>query len=229
MTLLPASQTWHDPSDVTRWIGVLIALTGAFVVSPEGTAMLISSGLAWGRQRIRELRRALGRVIPFLKPDDSLTSVTSSVSTSWAVGEPMVFSSIPWLADVSIADKVELLHRQIEQIYELTKSVHGRLSEDIGHLEGRLVALEGKLRAEVQTLRASIAGIQIDAARTDARALPIVGLGVALSGIPDELARLPLLVLVAIWIGALGITVKAAADAAADRRQNRQLAAAGRG
>ncbi len=51
--------------------------------------------------------------------------------------------------------------------------------------------MQESLRSDIAELRQQLAERDHEGARIDARGLPVIGFGILLSGIPDELASIP--------------------------------------
>ena len=70
--------------------------------------------------------------------------------------------------------------------------LRGELQTERNERLQEAAALHARLRRDVSELHTGLQRRDVEAARIDARGLPILAVGVVLSGIPDELAMIPL-------------------------------------
>lgn len=182
-----------DPSllsDVNRWVGVVIAVVGAVVVAPTGTRLLLESNWEWLRHRGNQVRVQLARFLPFLRRKVS-TQVASSMGIASTFGVTLTASSRAWRPMAPVDERIEALHQHITEVEGRLNEVSQQLRQETSE-RGRVVAeLEATLKAEMAELRRLLKEQERQSARIDARGLPIIALGIVLSGIPDEFASIP--------------------------------------
>lgn len=95
-----------------------------------------------------------------------------------------------WDQRASLEARVSRLHELMDQAYEEIGKVRQEARNGIAELRQVVEQHAGELRAAHQAHQESHAAEQRQAARADARGLWPVGLGIVMTGIPDELAAL---------------------------------------
>ncbi len=182
-----------DPSllsDVNRWVGVAIAGIGTVIVSPDGARLLWGSATEWMRQREAQVRGRLARFLPFLRrpqtihPESGGSTASVSVATVTASGRA-------WHPTAPVDERIEALRRHITEVEGRLNDVIGQLREETASRERVVAELERTMKAETAELRLLLDEQERQTALIDARGLPVVGFGILLSGVPDELASIP--------------------------------------
>lgn len=194
--------------DFTRYVAAIIAMLGAFVVSPQGAELL--SRRLW--TPIGKARTRLARWLPFLR---RTTTVSTSRPTSW----------------LNLSDSAKGRVRPawpdqptVEALDEAVQNWLGRVDDELDALWSTLDRERAERFRAVQSVRAAlqksrdglkerIRETERRAAEHDSRALPVVGLGAVMGTIPGELAALPLWLYVPLLFVAGGSSVVAATSA----------------
>lgn len=117
----------------------------------------------------------------------------------------MTASGRVWSPDASTETKVEQLHKDLEDLYRLRGDDQARTAERLGSHDKELADLAQRLESRLADVQERQEEAERRATETDARALPVVGVGVVLSSVPGVLAWLPLWVLfpvLAVIVGA---------------------------
>jgi hypothetical protein len=206
-----------DAADLVRWVGVGIACLGAFAVSPAGAQLLI-------HQTTGAVNRATKQVLRWLhlRRGDRATTGTLGTAVSVESAQPVGRSlTLGWNTGATTEEKVEHLRKQIAQLDRRTTEQHAALVESVRQVSVRLDMFAERVAGEAEELRVKLAEADRRKAETDARALPLVGLGVILSGIPQEIAALPTWLLAPVLVGALALALSATASAWRDRHPGR--------
>lgn len=162
--------------DVDKYVGSGIALIGALVASPDGTR--------WFTKRIwstvsQVWRR--GPAVHHVFSNDTLTlrdSASATVTRAWPAGE-------------TVEQRIERLRIWVALAEETAREVGDKLQAHAVESEQALATLTRTHEADVQELRELIEAQGHTAARIDGRALPVIGWGILLSGIPEALAGIP--------------------------------------
>jgi hypothetical protein len=161
-------------SDVFRWIGVVVAVAGVVLATPDGIASAWLSVKDWRRRALargRRLLRLSGRVI---------NATATLTGTGTMTGRAHGYAWQPWRENAWVYEKIDILHKQIDlllkQVNDL-RSLVDRTGDDfrkeIRQAENRITDQIGQLAAEMRGERT--------------RSGPIA-LGIILTGLPDELA-----------------------------------------
>jgi fatty acid desaturase len=105
----------------------------------------------------------------------------------------------------------------VEELHQLFADDRARTAERLGSHDKELAVLAQRLDAGLADVKARQDESERRATQTDARALPVVGVGVVLSSVPGILAWLPLWPLLLVLAGVLGGAVRVAVVAWRDR------------
>lgn len=192
---------------INKVVGVFLALAGAFLAVPSawgllGRAMIGPAVPGWARRALADVRAALARVLPFLRKDQTVHPATVDAGT--LVERAMLQKYVGlWEPNLSIEERIEVLRKYVivldEHINEMVEDVYDeRMAR-----EEAIAAVRRELAAETGELRQLIDEKDGQTARMDARGLPLIAVGIALTGIPEFIAEVPpltwLLVLVGVW------------------------------
>jgi hypothetical protein len=92
-----------------RRVGVMVAVAGALIAAPDGTARIWASVVKVGKQ----VRRLLSRYLPFRRQP---VLAEAELSGDWGVGADAqsVQKRVEWDVSALPDDKVERLHEQVE-------------------------------------------------------------------------------------------------------------------
>lgn len=206
-----------DPSDVTRWVGASVAVVGAFAVSPDGDRLAIRAVLSAVRRPVLTGRARLVRLLPFLRAKPRMVGVgaydvfhmTDSVSVSvvrnWADGE-------------GVDQRVERLRLYVEGLFSALESMEVRLGHRLTEHDSEFVAVRRLITEGLDEVSTRLDESERRAAAIDARALPVVGFGVVLTALPDELSALPGPVWLGVLVVACGFALAVATVALRERR-----------
>jgi hypothetical protein len=185
-------------SEVNRWVGVTIALVGSVVVAPDGTRLLWSS--SWARLRHQGFRAQvwLARKLPFLAPYVLRNLRFASSIVMGAGGEGINFprsvavaDERPWPTAASVGARIEALRQYVAEIEERLDDAVRWLGDEARVRTVAIRELDRKLADATADLRRLAETRDRQAAVVDARGLPVIGLGIVLSGVPEALAALP--------------------------------------
>ncbi|MBA3252082.1 MAG: hypothetical protein H0T66_17670 [Geodermatophilaceae bacterium] len=182
-------------TEVNRWVGVAVALVGAVVVAPEGTRLLLRSIWAWIRRRGQEIRGQLARFLPFLRR--SMDVRAGAASGNLTAGAALVTtwgSVLDWRPGATVEERLEALREWVNGIKKRVGEIAQLQTQETANREQAIDELRADLSAQIADLRWTLDEQQDQAARIDARGLPVIGWGILLSGIPDRLAQIPFMI-----------------------------------
>jgi hypothetical protein len=207
-------------SQVNSWVGVTAALVGAIVAAPSGVRLLLPELQAW----LVSLRQRIRSWLPSRRSDQTLhvpfVGGTANVFLPRLTAEAR---GRVWSRTAPVDEQIETLR---EWINELVRRV-ARLEQDgrreLTNVRDELARVERSLASDVTSLRHRAERDTHESARIDARALPVMGVGVVLAGVPDQVASIPwhlgwLLPICAMWL-----TATAVAGAVRDHRASRYV------
>ncbi len=180
--------SWPPEADWIRWAGVVIAVTGALIATPDGTRVAwhwITRAGNWTRDR-------LARYLPFLHRMSH--GELKSAADAGASAEPMSVSRrIEWNTRARDKDKIELLHQQVELLGQQLTDVRQEIRGVEAALRSALERAEVRQQDAYQQLTGRIEARERRAARVDAHGIWPIGAGIFLTGLPDELAAVAVL------------------------------------
>lgn len=96
-----------------------------------------------------------------------------------------------WIPDAPVDERIESLHRQITQVEDRLNDVVDRLQQETSGRETAIADIDRTLKAETAELRRLLVQKDHEMARIDGRGLPLVGVGILLTGVPEFLASFP--------------------------------------
>jgi hypothetical protein len=193
-------------ADLNRYVGVAVAALGAAVIAPGGTSHIWRSITGWLRRRRDQLMALLARWLPFLRSRRNVRSV-DAVGVAVAGAATASASAWVWSPNAPVDERIELLRQRIDDLSGRISDVRQQLHKETQAAAEALRALEAAWRAEIGALRQLIEEQEQRSAVIDARGLPVVVIGIALVGIPDELASIPYGVGCAVPFLAVGIAL----------------------
>ena len=175
-------------ADVIRWVGIILGVIGTVVAASNGAVWISSRFVVHLSALLRWLRFHLARWLPFLRRSALVVPLTATVTAS-SEGSAVLTVARLWDPNAPAELKVDVLHEHIEKLERQIDEIQKHLSERHARLDQKVDALTGKLQKETFALRRRLDNEQQEAARVDARGLPLIGLGVVLSSVPDGLAQ----------------------------------------
>lgn len=199
-------------SDWIRWAGVLITAVGTLVAAPSGVARLLRAvagtvtgiwfllTLIFSKKARAKVGRGLAGVFK------AFAIVIAGALAARAAPEPSadIPGKIPirWAKGESLEAKLEHLRRGLEQAFEQISDVRRDAKAADAELQKSLDQLSDELQKVNADLTSRMNAAEQQAAAIDSRGILLLGAGVILTGIPDELARVA-------WVGwvAIGVSV----------------------
>ena len=188
-------------ANLIRWVGVIVALLASFLAAPDATWHIIkkiaegtSSAASYtGEQTGKLWDHLLGKATP------SVTGMAAVLGPAPVGGRT---GDVTWQvdADAHLRSRVGWIEQRVLNLFEIAHLVQqkmttrGREARRAGEEVGR------RLADEVAAIHRRTDAQEEALTRVDARALPVVGVGIVLSGIPEPLAQYG-------WFGILSIGI----------------------
>ena len=183
-------------SDVIRWVGVAVAVAGVVLATPDG----IASG--W-RSLKNGLRKANTRARLLLGlPVQIVGSGHVTFKKIGVAGRGYVDTWMPWSETARADAKIEILHQQADELRRRLDDLRTRFDGDVDLLLREIRAAESSVAGQIRQLASEMRGERSQASHVDARGLLPVALGIVLTAVPDELAKIP-----AVGVTAIAIAV----------------------
>lgn len=175
-------------SDWVRRAGVFVAVVGTFIAAAEGTAVAWRAiRVALARARTWAAGTWLVRILPFLRRSVTVHGAGAILSTQATMTATATVTP-GWDQRASLEARVSRLHEQMDRAYAEIEKARQEVRDGIAELRRVAEQHTGELRAAHRAHQESHAAEHRQAARADARGLWPVGLGIVMTGIPDELA-----------------------------------------
>lgn len=190
-----------------RWAGILIAILGALVVNPEATAHGISTVQSYVLDRARRVRARLARYLPFLRRDVSIHVDDAVLNLSGGGVSAFRGGLGPLARDATIEEKIQALDERTIRLHDEVEALRVRLDKSEGELRDEIAASASELRREIAQTQGDLKDLQRSAVQSDAKALPIIVLGVVLSGLSQDADSLPMWFALLVLLGAVAASV----------------------
>jgi hypothetical protein len=181
-----------------RWTGVVIALLGVLIATPDGVTDIARRG----RTAAGRMRGTLARLIPLLKRNHRPAGEFGGSIRLDSYGGTITLGR-PWEPDADDSRKIEVLHQQVRLLLADVGKFKAEVGDRFTAVTSAIEQSETRLRAAHGKLAEAFEARDRRAAQVDARGLWPIGFGILLTGIPAELA----------YIHALGVAVITAAAA----------------
>jgi hypothetical protein len=189
-------------ANVVRWVGVVVALVASFLAAPAATRHLVGrirtlirrAAVATAAQarRLRDRLRghATVRVIPAnMGVAVGNVHVTGTGDVTWNVNE-----------NDDLPARVSRLEQRVLELHDMAKKAEQGIAKNAAESREAVARVEQRITDDVAAVYQRLADQEQEELRVDASALPVIGVGIVLSGVPDALATWT-------WLGALSIVV----------------------
>lgn len=197
-----------------RVVGVLISVVGAFLVAPEATKLMLRRSRAGLARAGRHVGEYLGLIHP--AATGPAIHVASVVQGSGA-GTGTVTGTGTGGPPPTTEERVRLLETRVGAIDELLARTRHEAARDRDQQRHALVEARQAMQERLDALNGRLDNAEAAAVETDARALPVVGVGIFLSGLSPDLARVPV-VGIPVMLLAVAVTGWAYLNASQERR-----------
>lgn len=177
----------------------MIAVLGALAANPDATAH--GWNTFWGRvqQGARRSRGYLARFIPALRKNATVHGVSATLNAISAVSSLSVRGIVGWSPGATLDQQIAVLDART---LSLDKEL-GELGQTVSQMDTRMRAeltdAVRVLRGEAGNIWKALEELRLDIVHSDASALPIIVVGVALSGLAPDAASVPM------WLGLLAL------------------------
>lgn len=191
-------------ADLTRWLGIAIAVLGALLANPAATQHGASSVGRAAAAAARRTRASLARFVPWLRRD--VTVYPRSIDGGLTmVGELSVVARgyVGWGPDATPDEKIEMLSERTKALNKEVADLFALVNKTRDDLSARLTEAVDRAGAEAAGLRAHVDTLQQESVRADATALPLVVVGVVLADLSSDASRFQ----VWFWVLVLALAV----------------------
>jgi hypothetical protein len=106
-------------------------------------------------------------------------------------GRGYVDTWMPWSETARADAKIEILHQQADELRRRLDDLRTRFDGDINLLQREIREAESRIAGQIRQLASEMRGERSQASHVDARGLGPVALGIVLTGVPNELAKVP--------------------------------------
>ena len=194
--LNPAAAPGVNEADFIRWVGVAVAVAGAFLATPEGIA---AGWRIFGHQSSKVLTIARS----LLRRPNNVTLTGRAMLGATAVGGRAYASKWqPWRSEATTWMKVDILHKQVDILVERVDELRRYVDQTGDGLQQNIREAEARVAGQIRDLASELRGERSQVSRVDARGLGPIALGIVLTGLPDELATVA-----GVGYAAIGVSV----------------------
>ena len=187
-----------------KWTGVGLALLGAILSTPHGTKHFLGDVRLGLRSAVHATWDLIGRMIP---PWRRKVSATVAAPTAMASAEALgnlTVTGHAWNEGADIETRVDQLKKRMDYLTTETEARFERAFNSINDHGSELARLE-ELWIETRTeIMERLDNNDRKAALVDAAGLPVIAAGVFLSGVPTELAEVPVVGWLS-WLAGIGV------------------------
>ncbi|MGR6923102.1 hypothetical protein ACU635_53360 [[Actinomadura] parvosata] len=169
-------------TQVNKWVGVIIAFVAALVVAPDGTRLLLSRSATWVRSQIDRYRRPREKVIQIGAVGEGSTLGSLSVT----------LTGHAWRPDDPVDDRIEALRAYIVDVESRLNQAKQEIAQERSAREEAIAELTAIFQAKLEELHQLLKEKDQRTATINARAIPVIGAGIFLNGVPEALAQIPL-------------------------------------
>jgi uncharacterized coiled-coil protein SlyX len=223
----PAKVNADEVEAVTRWVGVTITLVGAFIVSPAGTVALLGR---WRGQTVEALRHAEDAVRRLVRRPRTLRITgQSGIASAFGTGTgtlTVTGTAIGYAPDLSVEGRLDRLEQRAADAEARITKVSTQAAAERAQLIEELGNVAEEQRAGTAELHARLDHAERQAVEVDAAALPVVALGVLVSGLSPDAHRLPLVLWALLLVAAVTLTLRGVLGARTRRHADAPEAAA---
>lgn len=198
---------------ITRWVGVGITLVGAFVVSPAATFVVLGR---WRQRTVTAARRsesAYRRIVRRPKKVELTLQGSIAASGGGSATVTVTTTGSGEAVDESLEGRLRRLERRAAAAEARLAEADTRAARERAEVRAELGRLRDEQRAAAAGLHARLTHSAAQAIEVDAAALPVVALGVLVSGLSPDADRLPLVLWGALLAAAVVLTMRAVRDA----------------
>lgn len=183
-----------------RYLGVAEAFLGTFATVPHVWPIYARRV----RRLIAHARGRLARWLPFLRRHAQVF-VGDAIGISSGVGSAIGSGYAGWDANATADERLDWLHQETERLGESIRTVDIAHRDANAALRNDLTDTSSRLDAKLTGLQTGIENREQAAANIDAEALPIVGLGILLSGLPDAAVNVTPIAVVLLVVGGIAL------------------------
>lgn len=177
-------------TDVNRLIGIAVTLVGALIVAPGGGREL-ASRLLWALVP-RRVRVALARMLLWLHLMPATTRGRPARGRAdLHINVGLSAEGRVWPKSGSVEDRIEALREHINDVEGKARDLDQRLRAETDARQEAIERVQQRLLGELRLLKQRLEEAESATDGTDARGLPVIAFGVILTGLPEELAHLP--------------------------------------
>ncbi|MGP3916333.1 hypothetical protein [Nonomuraea sp. 10N515B] len=168
-------------TQVNKWVGVIIAVIATLVVAPDGSRMLFSRTSTWMRAQVNRFRK---------RPPQSIGVVAGGMGATFG-NLTMTATARAWHPNAPVDERIEALRSHISDIEGRLNKTKEEVSRERSAREEVIATLTTEFRSKLDELHQLLKEKDHQAATINARAIPVIGAGIFLNGVPEALAEIP--------------------------------------
>lgn len=184
------SAAWME--NLTRWVGIVIAILGALLANPDATMHSAAVQLERVKAAGRRTREIAARVIPALRRSVTVQGATAEGFITAPAGMVTADGLVGWTEDATTDDKIEVLSQRTKVLHRAVTDLRLLIERTEQQLGDRLTAEVNRLAADTAALFGYIDELQEEKVRFDATALLLTVVGVVLADLSSDAGNWPM-------------------------------------
>ena len=168
--------------EAIHYVGVSVALVGAFVTAPSGTKALVGD--------IRRISRSSWRFflnhLPWHRRPSTARMLAATGTIHFAGTATLTVDGWGWRPEAPLAEQLEDLRQRTETLSERIRQQDAGRRQATEALRREFAATTAELEIAISAAHRAIEERDRDTALVDATGLPLIGVGILLSGLPDQ-------------------------------------------
>lgn len=191
---------------ILKWTGVVLAVLGAILSTPHGTKHLFGDVRLGLRQAFHAAWDLVGRIVPrWRRKVPATVAAPAGIASGEAFGN-LTITGHAWNAGADIETRVDQLKKRMDYLTVEMEARFERAFKSINDHGSELERLEQLWKETRTEIMERLADNDRKSALVDAAGLPVIAAGVFLSGVPTELAVLPIVGWV-FWLVGIGVLI----------------------
>jgi uncharacterized membrane protein YccC len=190
-----------DLEQLVRIVGVIVSLIGAWIVSPQGARHRAEQIVAHMIRALQAIQLRIRRLLRRPKTHHAFGSSTAGVSATAHATRTTAPRPVIWSSADTIEEQIERLRVRINELDAILASARNEVDQHRNAFSVELAKLRAELVAELRTLRQRMDRSEAATTESDSRALPVIGFGILLSGMSNEISEYAWLAWIAVAAG----------------------------
>jgi hypothetical protein len=170
-------------NNLIRITGVVVALVASFLAAPGATRQMWTTIRGQSIVQAKRARYLLG------KPPPRVVHLGAAHLASSASAIALATIVLPMNADAPLPDRVAQLERHIGRLKAMHDENEEAIAKEATKRQEAIQSVTDKIGREASAIGEQISAMERTALLVDARAVPVLGVGIVLTSRPDLIAK----------------------------------------